>query len=94
MTITTTPFDPADYLDSPEAMAAYLDGALADGDIAEIADALGVVARAKGMTDLARDTGLSRQALYKSLGEGGNPRLDSLLKVTKALGLRLSFQPA
>ena len=90
----TRPFDPAEYLDSPEAIAAYLEGALSDGDTAEIADALGVVARAKGMTAVAKETGLSRQALYKALGEGGNPSLDSIVKVTKALGLRLSLQPA
>jgi probable addiction module antidote protein len=67
MTIGTRPFDPAAYLDSPEAMLSYLDGAFADGDAGEIADALGVVARVRGMSQLAEETGLTRQALYKSL---------------------------
>lgn len=94
MSNQTTPFDPAEYLDTPDGIAAYLEGAFADGDPAEIADALGVVARAKGMSALSRDTGLSRQALYKALGEDGNPSLASVVKVTRAMGLRLSVQPA
>jgi len=94
MTVQTRPFDPADYLDGPEAIAAYLEAAFADGDPAEIADALGVVARARGMTTVAEQTGLSRQALYKALSDEGNPSLSTLLKVTRALGVRLSFQPA
>ncbi len=94
MTVQTRPFDPADYLDGPAAIAAYLEGAFADGDPAEIADALGVVARARGMTTVAEQTGLSRQALYKALSDEGNPSLSTLLKVTRALGVRLSFQPA
>lgn len=94
MTVQTRPFDPANYLDGPEAIAAYLEGAFADGDPAEIADALGVAARARGMTAVAEQTGLSRQALYKALSDGGNPSLSTLLKVTRALGVRLSFQPA
>lgn len=73
MTIETGPFDPAAYLDSPEAMLAYLDGAFADGDASEIADALGVVARARGMSQLAEDTGLTRQALTKALSSDGTP---------------------
>lgn len=90
----TTPFDPADYLDTPEAAAAYLEGAFADGDPAEIADALGVVARARGMSALAKETGMARQSLYKALGEDGNPSFANVLKITKALGLKLSLQPA
>ena len=62
MTIETRPFDPAVYLDSPEAILAYLEGAFMDGDAGEIADALGVVARARGMSQLAAETGLTRQA--------------------------------
>src|ERR1700757_3866115 len=89
MTIETRPFDPATYLDSPEAMLAYLDGAFADGDAAEIADALGVVARARGMSQLAEETGLSRQALYKALSSKRNPEFATVLKVIRALGLRL-----
>jgi probable addiction module antidote protein len=93
MTIETWPFDPAAYLDSAEAMLAYLDGAFADGDAAEIADALGVVARARGMSQLAEDTGLTRQALYKALSSEGNPEFATVLKVVRALGLRLHPEP-
>ena len=89
MTIETRPFDPAAYLDSPEAMLAYLDGAFADGDAAEIADALGVIARARGMSHLAEETGLTRQALYKALSSEGNPEFATVLKVIRALGFRL-----
>jgi probable addiction module antidote protein len=89
MTVETRPFDPAAYLDGPEAIAAYLEGAFADGDPAEIADALGVVARARGMSALAAETGLSRQSLYKALSGEGNPEFSTVLKVMKALGLRL-----
>ncbi|HEX4081135.1 MAG TPA: addiction module antidote protein [Rhizomicrobium sp.] len=67
MNIETRPFDPAACLDSPEAMLARLDGAFADGEAGEIADAPGVVARARGMSQLAEETGLTRQALYKAL---------------------------
>ena len=89
MTIETRPFDPAAHLDSSEAMLAYLDGAFADGDPSEIADALGVVARARGMSQLAEETGLTRQALYKALSSEGNPEFATILKVIRALGLRL-----
>jgi len=92
--IETRPFDPAAYLDSPEAMLAYLEGAFADGDAAEISDALGVVARARGMSRVAEDTGLTRQALYKALSSDGNPEFATVLKVLRALGLRLHPEPA
>ena len=94
MTTETRPFDPTAYLDSPEAMLAYLDGAFADGDAGEIADALGVVARARGMSQLAEEAGLSRQALYKALSSDGNPEFATILKVIRALGLRLHPEPA
>ena len=94
MTIVTRPFDPAAYLDSPEAMLAYLDGGFADGDAREITDALGVVARARGMSQLAEETGLTRQALYKALSGDGNPEFATVLKVIRALGLRLRPEPA
>jgi probable addiction module antidote protein len=89
MTIETRPFDPAAYLDSPEAMLAYLEGAFADGDAAEITDALGVVARVRGMSQLAEETGLTRQALDNALSSDGNPEFATVLKVIRALGLRL-----
>ena len=94
MAIKTRPFDPAASLDSPEAMFAYLDGAFADGDAGEIADALGVVARARGMSQVAEETGLTRQALYKALSSDGNPEFATVLKVIRALGLRLHPEPA
>jgi probable addiction module antidote protein len=73
MTIDTRPFDPAAYLDGPEAMLAYLEGAFADGDAGGIADASGVVARARGVSQLAEETGLSRQAHYEALNSDENP---------------------
>ena len=93
MTIETRPFDPATYLDSPEAMLAYLDGAFADGEAGEIADALGVVARARGMSQLAEETGLTRPALYKALSSDGNPEFATVVKVFRALGFRLHLEP-
>jgi len=92
--IETRPSDPAAYLNSPEAMLAYLDGAFADGDPSEIADALGVVARARGITQRAEQTGSTRQALYKALSRNGNPELTTVLKVVHALGYRLHPEPA
>jgi probable addiction module antidote protein len=93
MTTKTRPFDPALYLDNPEALAEYLDAALETGDAAFIARSLGVIARARGMTDVARETGLGRESLYKALGDNGNPELSTVLRVMKALGLRLSAVP-
>lgn len=90
MSIDTQPFDPAVYVETPEAAAAYLDEALATNDAAFIADALGVLARAKGMTEVAEAAGLGRQSLYKALAADGNPRFETVLKVVSALGLRLS----
>ena len=87
----TTRWDAAELLDSDEMIAAYLTAVFEDGDTAEIRRALGHVARAHGMSTLARETGLTREALYKALGDNGNPTLDTLLKVTKALGVRLSI---
>jgi probable addiction module antidote protein len=91
--ITTRPFDPARYLTSPEAIAAYLETAFEDGDPAFMADALGVVARATGMTLIAKQTGLGRESLYKSLSVDGHPELATVVKVIHALGLRLSVEP-
>jgi probable addiction module antidote protein len=93
LTIETRPFDPAAYLDSPEALLAYLGGAFADGDPSEIADALGVVARARGMSQLAEESGLTRQALYKALSSDGNPEFATVMKVIRAMGLRLHLEP-
>jgi len=89
----TRPYDSARYLKTEEDLALYMDEALRDGDPKRIAQALGVIARARGMSQLARDTGLQREGLYKSLSEDGNPELATLLKIMKALGLRLSAVP-
>jgi probable addiction module antidote protein len=89
--ITTTPFDVADYLKTPEDMAAYLQACFeeAPDDAAFIAGALGDIARAKGMTEVARKTGMSRESLYKALSGNRAPGFDTILKVTAALGLRI-----
>jgi probable addiction module antidote protein len=92
----TVPYDVANQLRTPEEMAAYLDAWLADApdDAAGIARALGDIARAKGMSKVARDTGLSRESLYKALSDTGNPSFDTVLKVARALGLRLHAEAA
>jgi len=94
MALKTTPYDTAKYLDSEEKLAAYIDAVLEDGDPALVTHALGVAARARGMAQIARDTGLSRESLYRALSADGNPGLATVLKVLKALGIRLSAQPA
>jgi probable addiction module antidote protein len=94
MAIATLPFDAARYLQSPEAQTELLSDAFASGDARYIATALGVVARARGMTQIAREAGVTREALYKALSEEGDPRLTTLLGVLKALGIRLSAAPA
>ncbi len=90
----TKPFDPAEYLDDSEAIAAYMTEALETEEPAFIADALGVVARARGMSEVARDAGLSRESLYRALSADGNPEFGTVLRVVRALGLRLSAAPA
>lgn len=94
MTVKTTRFDAADYLKTPEDVAEYLTAALETQDAEEIADALGVIARAHGMAEIADSTGLNRQNLYKALARGGNPELSTLLQVIAALGLKLEASPA
>lgn len=91
-----TRWDAVDYLKSDEDMALYLDACLEDdpGDGSLVRAALNDVARAKGMSQLARDTGLTREGLYKALSGNGNPTLDTVMKIAKALGLRLAFKPA
>jgi probable addiction module antidote protein len=92
----TVPYDVAAQLRTPEEMAAYLDAWLSEApdDAAGIARALGDVARAKGMSQVARDAGLSRESLYKALGENGNPSFATVLKVARALGMRLHVAAA
>lgn len=94
MATETTVFDPAEFLENEEAISAYLTEALETTDPAFIADALGVVARAKGMKQIAEDAGLSRESLYRALSGKGNPEFATVLKVISALGLRLSATPA
>lgn len=90
----TTPWDPADHLHTEEDMAAYLEVALDEGDPAVIAAVLGDIARAKGMTQVAREAGLGRESLYKALSPAGNPEFATILKVVAALGLKLHATPA
>jgi probable addiction module antidote protein len=85
----TTPWDPADHLKTEEDMAAYLEAALDDGDPSLVAAALGDIARAKGMTQVAREAGLGRESLYKALSPAGNPEFATIMKVVSALGLKL-----
>jgi probable addiction module antidote protein len=85
----TTPFDASEYLDDPSMQAELLSDALASGKARVIAHALGMIARARGMTDIARATGLSRGSLYAALNEEGNPSLDTVMKVIGALQLEL-----
>ena len=92
----TRAYDVAEQLRTPEEMAAYLDAWLTDApeDAKGIARALGDVARAKGMTQVARDAGLSREGLYRALSEDGNPSFATVLKVARSLGVRLHSEPA
>jgi probable addiction module antidote protein len=88
------PWDAAAYLDGDKAIAAYLEAALEDGDVSVITAALGDIARAKGMTEVARKAGLGRESLYKALSPDGNPEFATILRVLDALGLRLRAIPA
>ncbi len=85
--VKTEPFDAALYLTSPELQTDLLNDALASGEAAYVAQALGVIARARGMTEVARRAGVTREALYKSLSQDGDPRLTTLLGVARALGV-------
>ena len=90
----TIPWDPADHLKTEEDMVAYLEAALEEGDPALITAALGDIARAKGMSQVAREAGLGRESLYKALSSTGNPEFGTILKVVAALGLQLHATPA
>lgn len=92
MPLATTGFDIQDHLKTPEERAAYLEAAFEDGDPTLIAHALGDVARSAGMTNVAREAGVTREGLYKALSDKGDPRLSTLIGVTKALGLQLSVR--
>jgi probable addiction module antidote protein len=94
MAVETTKFDIQDHLRTPEQRAAYLEAAFEDGDPALITHALRDVVSAIGVTSVAKDAGITRQGLYKALGEDGDPKLTTLLGVMKALGVKLSASPA
>ena len=87
--IKTRPWDAAEHLETAEDMTAYLEAAFEEGDPALVAAAMGDIARAKGITQIARETGLGRESLYKALSPEGNPEFAAVLKVVRALGLRL-----
>jgi probable addiction module antidote protein len=90
MAIETRPWDSANYLKTKEDIAHYLDAVLEDGDPEVLKDALGAVARSRGMAEIAREAGLSRSSLYRALSPAGNPEFATVASVLKALGLRLS----
>lgn len=96
MASATSPFDAAEYLEDEEAIAEYLEEAMKiameDSDPSFLTVALGTVARARGMSQIAKESGLSRESLYKALGAEGNPEFGTVLKVLQALGLKLSIQ--
>jgi len=89
----TTRFDAADYLDTEERQVAYIAAALETGEPDFVRDALGIVARARGMGDIAKAAGLNRESLYKALGEAGNPEFSTIMRVLRAMGLTLSARP-
>ncbi|BCX81403.1 hypothetical protein MIT9_P0981 [Methylomarinovum caldicuralii] len=83
-------FDPAEHLKDRKDIAAYLAAVLEEGDPAELAQALGVVAKARGMTEIAREAGISRETLYRALQPGNSPKMDIIIKVCRALGCKLT----
>jgi probable addiction module antidote protein len=91
MTIETTPWDPAERLETPEDIAFYLEAVFEENDPALIAAALGDIARSRGMTEVARAAGVTRDTLYKALAKDGDPRLSTFLGVIKALGLKIQI---
>ena len=94
MTLEIRPFDSSEYLETEEGMEEFLKATCEDGTAAQIAYALGVIAKARNMTKLAEQTGLSRQALYKALSGQGNPEFATIQKVAEALGMRITFERA
>jgi len=89
----TRSYDAAEYLETEEDMAAYLQAAFEDGDPALVIHALGNIARARGMSQIARETGLCRESLYKALSPEGNPEFATVFKVVQALGIKLNAEP-
>ncbi|WP_158807430.1 addiction module antidote protein [Beijerinckia sp. L45] len=93
MVLQTRLWDAAEHLKSDEAMSAYLNAAFEEDDPKLLMTVLGDIARAKGMSILSKETGLSRESLYRALSNEGNPTFSTILKVTRALGLRLTTEP-
>jgi probable addiction module antidote protein len=93
MRIKTARFDAAKYLDTPERQAAYITAAFETADPAFMRDAIGLVARARGMSQIAKAAELNRESLYKALGESGNPEFSTVVRILEALGLRLTARP-
>jgi probable addiction module antidote protein len=91
--LKTTRFDATDYLDTEDRQVAYISAALETGDADFVRDALGLVARARGMSEIARIAGLNRESLYKALGETGNPEFSTVMRIVRALGLTLTARP-
>jgi probable addiction module antidote protein len=90
---TIKAFDLSDYLDTEEMRTEYLNQVLQDGDAAEFTRAVGYIARARGMSQLAQDTGLGRESLYKALSPDAKPRFETMFKVIQALGIQLQATP-
>jgi probable addiction module antidote protein len=91
--VKTYPFDAAEHLDGPEAIAEFITAALETGDAAFVAHAIGTAARARGMAAIAADAGLSRESLYRSLSGETKPEFDTIMRVLAALGVRLEVKP-
>ena len=94
MALETTPWAPTDHLNSPETERAYLEAAFDDGDPTLIAAVIGDIARARGMAQIAREAGISREAMYKAFRREGNPTLETLASVMKAMGMKLTVRSA
>ena len=93
MNVTTRKWDASEYLDSPEMIQGYLKAVLEEGDSEALVTALGNIAKAQGMSEIAKKTRLNRQNLYKALSPNGSPKLDTIVKVLKAFNLKLSIEP-
>lgn len=94
MTVKLTEFKPEEYLTDAETQAYYLEEALSSGDIDDIREALGTIAKARGVETLATEIGMTKQGLYKAFGKGGDPKLSTITKVAEVLGVRLTLVSA
>ncbi len=94
MSLETSKWDASEYLESDEAIAAYLNAVMEEDDPALLQAALGDVAKARGMSDIAKSAGVGRESLYKSLSASGNPSFQTVTKVVNCLGVKLRFTPA